>query len=216
MRRVNERWVCKRCFADNQGEAATCARCGLARGSESTDADRQQWASAAGLPDPTGGDQPAWRGLLRFWWVPVLLITLGVGWFTAARRGDDGALSGAGTVQVDDLRAGDCFNAGEETEISDVHGVPCDEPHAYEVFAVQTYGGGALPASDAQLETVFGELCVPPFQTYVGTAYQTSELWASFVTPTEDGWNDGDREFICYLFEEDESTMTRSMAGASR
>lgn len=63
---------------------------------------------------------------------------------------------------------------------------------------------------------MFGELCVPPFQSYVGTPYETSELWASFVTPTEGGWNDGDREFICYLFEEDESMMTRSMAGAAR
>lgn len=146
----------------------------------------------------------------------MLLISLGVGWLTAARRGDDGALTEAGTVRVNDLRAGDCFNAGDETEISDVDGVPCDEPHAYEVFAVATYGGESYPATDAQLETVFGELCVPPFQSYVGTSYETSELWASFVTPTEDGWNDGDHEFICYLFEEGESMLTRSMAGAAR
>jgi hypothetical protein len=217
---VNERWVCKRCFADNEDSAGACARCGLARGSESTDADQTAWAAApqAAEPKPRGG------GLLpilvRFWWIPAAAIALGIGYLTTAQRGDDGALSTAGNVTVDELRVGDCFNAGEfseaEVEVSDVDGVPCDEPHTFEVFAVANYGGDTYPGTDAQFQAAFGEVCIPPFEGYVGIPYADSVLWASAITPTEEGWNDGDREFICHLHEENATPLTESQRGTAR
>ncbi len=212
---MNERWVCKRCFADNDGTAGACVRCGLMRGSESTLEDQQAWASAAGVPGPAR-PAPAWRRLLQYWWIPALAIFLLVGYLTSARRDDGGSLSSGGTVSVDDLRPGDCFDAGAATEISDVDGVPCTESHAYEVFAVGDYDAEAYPSTPAETEDAFASVCLSPFADYVGIPYADSELWASMITPSEEGWDDGDREFICYLHEEDESPMTASMEGAGR
>lgn len=208
---MTQRWVCKRCFTDNDGDAGACARCGLLRGSEVSDADRSAWAAQTGAADPmAAGKEPAWRGLLRYWWIPALLIALGVGWFTAARRGDDGSLTSGGTVTVDDLRIGDCFDAGNETEISDVDGMPCDEPHDYEVFAVQERDGDTYPTED-EFDAIFESICIAAFEPYVGSDYTTSALYAGMITPSESSWDDGDREYVCYLYEPVDETLTENV-----
>ena len=212
---MNERWVCKRCFADNDDAAGACHRCGLIRGADSSQADNAQWAASTAAA-PEGGQPGGWQQWLRFWWIPAVVIALAVGYFTTAQRGDDGSLSTSGTVTVDDLRVGDCFNSTDEGEISDVDGVPCAEPHAYEVLAVADYNGSVYPATDAQLDQAFGEVCLPPFEAYVGLPYEESVLYLSAITPTEDGWNQGDREFICYLFEQDEGMVTGSQRNSNR
>src|SRR5688500_10032442 len=106
------------------------------RGAESTEADRASWTSQASA---TAGQPAGWQRFRRYWWIPVLVVALIGGYLFSARRGDDGALTSAGNVGVDDLRAGDCFDSADEAEISDVDGVPCTEPHEYEVFAVTTW-----------------------------------------------------------------------------
>jgi hypothetical protein len=198
--------------------AAACQRCGLTRGAEATESDQGAWA-ATPQPEATagGGLLP---GLLRFWWIPAAAIALAIGYFTTAQRGDDGSLSSAGNVTVQDLRVGDCFNAGEfsegEGEVSDVDGVPCTEPHAFEVFEVADYNGSTYPATQAQFEAAFDAVCVGPFESYVGMPYADSALWASAITPTQDGWNGGDHEFICHLHNQDQSPITGSQRGANR
>ncbi len=217
---MNERWVCKRCFADNEDSAGACQRCGLARGSESTDADQTAWATT---PQAAAGG--ARRGgllslVLRFWWIPAAAIALAVGYFTTAQRGDDGGLSTAGNVTVDELRVGDCFSAAEfseeNVEIGDVDGMPCNEPHTFEVFAVADYNGSAYPGTQAAFELAFAEVCIPPFENYVGVPYADSVLYANALYPTEDGWNSGDHEFICHLHEEDGRPLSESQRGAAR
>jgi hypothetical protein len=206
-----QRWVCKRCFTDNDGEAGACARCGLLRGSEVSDADRAAWASAAGVPNPmAAAERPAWRGLLRFWWIPAILIFLGIGWFTSAGRSDDGSLTSAGTVTVTDLRVGDCFDAEDDAEISDVDGIPCAEPHDYEVYVVQERDGASYP-TEAEFDTIFDSLCVAAFESYVGSDYSTSALYAGMITPSEGSWDDGDREYICYLYEPVDTSLTENV-----
>jgi hypothetical protein len=217
VRRVNERWVCKRCFADNEATDASCTKCGLARGAEVAESDQAAWA-APGTATP---ERPAWMGLLRFWWVGVILVVLAVGWFTAARRGDDGSLTSAGTVDVTELRVGDCFSGAEETQISEVDGVPCAEPHDYEIFAVSEQPGDSYP-TDAEFDAIFGSLCVPAFESYVGAPYASSELYAGMITPSESSWGDGDRDYLCYLYEPTDASLaenvalTGSMRGAAR
>lgn len=204
-----------------------CARCGLTRGSEVAPADQQAWASAAGVPVPGAEpERPAWQSLLRFWWVPVVAIGaigLLVGWLNAAERGDDGSLTSGGTVSVTDLRAGDCFNSGEEQEISEVDGVPCDEAHEYEVYAVQDRDGDAYP-TDAEFDAIFESICVASFDPYVGVPYADSALYAGMITPSEGSWDEGDREYVCYLYEPTDGSdpnsanveLTSSMEGAER
>jgi hypothetical protein len=125
-------------------------------------------------------------------------------------------LAPGGHVSLDGLRPGDCFSAGEETEISDVDGVRCTDSHAYEVFAVADYEADVYPSTREQSDAAFGATCLQPFEEYVGIPYRESELYASMITPSEEGWNGGDREFICYLHQPDEAPMTSSMEGAAR
>ena len=218
---MNERWVCKRCFADNDQSAGACHRCGLIRGAESTGADQSAWAATPQAEAPSEGGGGLLSLLARFWWIPAVGIALVIGYFTTAQRGDDGSLSSAGNVTVTDLRVGDCFNAAEfneedDVEVDGVDGVPCSEPHAFEVYAVADYNGSAYPATDDMFNSAFFEVCVPPFAAYVGVPYESSELWASAITPTESGWNAGDREFICHLHEEDASMVSGSQRGTNR
>lgn len=200
-----------------------CARCGLTRGSEVTSSDQQSWATAAGVPGPAP-EPPAWQRWIRFWWIPVVLIVLGVGWFTAARRDDGGALTEAGTVSVTDLRPGDCFNTSAEgQEISDVDGVPCDEAHEYEVYVVQDRDGDTYP-TEAEFDAIFDSICVSAFEPYVDAPYDTSAIYANFITPSEGSWDEGDREYVCYLFEPVDIDnpggelvqLTESLEGAGR
>jgi hypothetical protein len=187
----------------------------MTRGAESSLEDQQAWAAQAGADVPAA-PPPAWRRLLRFWWIPALAIFLAVGYFTTARRGDDGSLSTAGTVSVDDLQVGDCFNSDEETDISSVDGRPCSEPHQYEVFAVDRYDAATFPATNTEMDTVFFAVCDSPFESFVGLPYAESALYASMITPSEESWSSGDREFICFLHEEDESQFSGSMRGSDR
>lgn len=211
---MNERWVCKRCFADNEEGSAACQRCGLIRGAESTESDQAGWAAQGGAG--SGPVEPAgWRRWVRYWWIPALAVVLAVGFLANARRDDGGALEAAGTLSVDDLRAGDCFDSGDETEISDVHGVPCDEPHEYQAFAVANHEAASFPG-DAAMDTIFSSICEGPFEAFVGEPYQSSELWGLMITPSEESWGEGDRSFICILHDPNNPQLTESMEGANR
>lgn len=211
---MSERWVCKRCFADNNETDAVCQRCGLIRGAESTPADQTTWASQDGAGDVPAN--PGWRRWLRYWWIPLLIVALAVGYLTTARRDDDGSLASAGNVSVDELREGDCFNGGEGAEISDVDGVPCTQAHEYEVFALATYEGDGTYPADSELESIFLQVCEPEFEPYVGAPYATSEIYGSMISPSEESWGSNDRSFICILYEPDDDTLSESLAGAAR
>lgn len=211
---MSDRWVCKRCFADNEGVDTTCTRCGLSRGADATADDQTEWASAAGTA--TASADPGWRRWLRYWWIPAIVIALVVGYATSARRGDDGALSSAGRVSVDELRTGDCFNTADEEQISDVDGVPCTEAHEYEVFNVATYEGDGTYPPDSALPGIFSQVCQPAFEPYVGAPYLSSEIFGSMISPSEDSWGGGDRSFICLLYDPADPALTRSLAGAGR
>ena len=209
---MNERWVCKRCFADNQEADAACVRCGLLRGAEAAEGEQATWSPASST---SATSQPGWRRWLRLWWVPALLVVLAVGYLGSARRGDDGAVQGAGTLSLDDLRVGDCFNSGDETEITDVDGVPCAEPHEYQVFAIARHESPSLP-TDTDMEVVFQQVCDGPFATFVGEPYATSALWASMITPSQQSWDQGDRTYTCVLYDPENDALTESMEGAGR
>jgi hypothetical protein len=205
---MTDRWVCKRCFADNEAASAACSQCGLLRGSEVPEADQAAWAAGSGAP--SAGAKPGWQQWIRFWWIPVAAIVLVVGYLTTARRGDDGAVNAGGTLSVTEMQVGDCFSTDGETEIADVDAVPCTEPHNYEVFAVRDHDG-PLPLTDASYQSAFDTLCLADFETYVGTEWATSEIYADMITPSEESYADGDREYICFLYEPDPANFSEDL-----
>jgi hypothetical protein len=56
----------------------------------------------------------------------------------------------------------------------------------------------------------------------VGSEYATSALYIGMITPSQASWGSGDREFLCYLYEPtdgsltDNVPLTGSMRGSGR
>lgn len=188
-----DRWVCRSCWASNEEAWDACLRCRAPRGTE-----------ASALPATSSTDQqpPWWQRLpLRFAWIGVVAVIGLVGAFTAASRDDSGAIVGAGTLHIVDVRVGDCFdlNDGSDVEeVGEIRAIPCDEAHAFEAYFTTDLPAGEYPSRsvfDAQLEAE----CLPAFETYVGRDYETSELYVTSFEPTAEGWEDGDRGILCVI-----------------
>lgn len=211
----NDRWVCRQCFADNEGEASHCARCGLARFagvgpavSGPTAAPDPSSPGSTPMPQwspPAPTSKPLWQRLIGFWWIGLIAAVV-IG----------GLIFKGGTRQVNDLQVGDCFNTDTSQDIGDVDAVPCGEPHAYELFHISTMTDGGSYPTGTEFDSQTDAACRPAFTEYVGTAYDDSALFVSTLTPSEDGWNNGDHTVQCILHEEDESKITGSQRGANR
>jgi hypothetical protein len=40
------------------------------------------------------------------------------------------------------------------------------------------------------------ELCAAEFESFVGLPYEESVLYLTYLTPTREGWSEGDREVV--------------------
>ncbi len=223
----SERWVCRQCFADNEGEATHCSRCGLARFAGAGDAVRDPMAppgdpdAADGSPMPQWSPQPPpskpfWQRLIPFWWVGLIAVVLIGGVLFNARRDDSGAITDGGTLQVNDLQVGDCFNTDTAEEVGDVDAVPCGDPHTYELFHVFSLTDSGSYPTDSAFSDQIDAACMPAFNEYVGIDFFDSELYYSALTPTESGWDDGDHEAQCIVHNEQETELTGSQRGTGR
>lgn len=209
---MNERWVCRRCFTSNDGNVGACTNCGLARGSEVPAGDEAVPATATA---PSRGS--GWSGLLRFAWVPIVLVVVAAGILFAARRGEGGQIVGAGDVDVTEIRAGDCFDLNDPSveEVASVEGKPCTQPHEFEMFFVGDLPDGDFPA-EGVINAFLEAECLPAFETYVGLAWEQSAFDIFPLIPTESGWNAGDHVVQCSLFDPIDEELTESMRNAGR
>jgi hypothetical protein len=156
---------------------------------------------------------------MRFAGLGIVGIMLLVGAVTAASRDDSGAIVGAGTLHIADVRVGDCFDLNDGLdveEVGDIRAIPCDEPHTFEAYYTTDLAAGAYPsrsALDAQVEAA----CLPTFESYVGRDYATSELYVTTFEPTPEGWRDGDRGVLCVISTESAATpLTGSVRNSGR
>jgi hypothetical protein len=97
-------------------------------------------------------------------------------------------------------------------------GVPCEEPHEFEVFAMAFLPDDLAPAApdeaviDAEAET----LCDARFAEFVGSRFATSELSYWYSSPTPSMWEDGYRGVECWLTSADGSKLVGSMRHSGR
>lgn len=135
-----------------------------------------------------------------------------------AQRDDEGTITGEGDLDVFTLTVGDCFSTDSDAdEITSVGGVPCDQAHNGEVFALVDYpadGSAEWPGQDA-LDAFSDEGCVAEFEDYVGLSYNESRLGISYLQPTEGSWSDGDREVVCLVVDPEAETTTGSLRDAN-
>jgi hypothetical protein len=213
------RWVCPRCFSDNEAEADRCANCGLARGADPASAAVAQpdapaepgdgggqpseaaptgpW-SAAPQPEP---ERPGWLQLvLRFWWVGLLVIGGGIAAVNYL----------GGSRPVTEIGVGECFDLEATDLIDDVTRRDCTEPHQYEMFFVGDLPEGPFP-SDAEVNLWIDANCLPAFTDYVGSDPNQTTLSPLFITPTEDAWDSGDHSVQCALEDPSDPELTQSL-----
>lgn len=166
-------------------------------------------------PLPVGGNgataEPASRGLVAAGIAAglvlvVLVAALVAGWVLLRDSGN-----------VFDLAVGTCFNNTEAalgaTELVEVPVVDCSEPHDNEVYAAFDMTEAEFPGPEATDQIAFDE-CVDRFDTFVGTAWENSELDFTYLYPSAASWNQGDREIVCAIHRPDGERTTGSLEGA--
>jgi hypothetical protein len=110
------------------------------------------------------------------------------------------------TVSVFDIKVGDCYQDPDETEfVTELTLVDCDAPHDNEIYAFGLYPAddGAPFPDEETLDEFTDEYCTEVFEEYVGIAYEDSIYYITYLQPTESSWEDGDREVVCILYDQD-------------
>lgn len=106
------------------------------------------------------------------------------------------------------LEVGACFDdPGDLEQVSEVPVVDCAEPHDNEVYGVFDLPDGDFPGIEAVQDAAVDGCLGERFESYVGTPYPESEIFASALWPTDASWSEGDREVVCFLFEPDEKLI---------
>ncbi len=118
------------------------------------------------------------------------------------------AACGASTTEVFSLEVGDCFEDPPSTQaqVAEVTIVDCDDPHDQQVYSVFEIDEAGFPGQE-QIDQRARQGCVDRFEDYVGVSYADSELFATWLYPTEVSWDAGDREVVCVLFLEDDQLV---------
>ena len=126
-------------------------------------------------------------------------------------------LVACGTAEGDvfALEVGQCLDdPGARSGIEEVELVACHDPHDFEVFALTDLPDGPYPGAGEVVDAAQAR-CTGLFAAYVGVEEPASALATAFLVPSEDGWEGGDRQVVCLLYEPDER-LESSMRGAQR
>ncbi len=171
---------------------------------------------------PPSSPPPRTGVLATLWRFRGLAVVIGIAVFIAIAVFDS-------SKSVERLAPGDCFDEPSALVFNEVEPVSCDEAHDYEVFAIieitpsstgiaSALGLDVYPGDQAIYEGgAFG--CLEHFEDYVGAAWEDSQVWLNVFTPTQEGWENGDRTGICVLYQGSEQSVdktTGSLRGSGR
>jgi hypothetical protein len=134
---------------------------------------------------------------------------------TEAKRSNDGEITSAGTVKVSAFQVGDCFLRVESQEFADAKGVPCSEPHAFEVFAEEKIPIEMTPDS-TQFLNFTDNFCIDNAYTYVGSNFDFINISFDIIVPTKESFLNGDRTFQCIFLSTDDSNLVGSLKDKGR
>ena len=126
-------------------------------------------------------------------------------------------------VSAFDLGEGDCFDLvdvddGAAVAFTTVQLVVCDDEHQAEIFAIEmldTPVGEAFPGTEAR-DQAAQALCEPGFEEFLGVPLAESELLLIWLAPTDESWDDDDREVACAVAAPEGESLTGTTAGAAR
>jgi len=113
----------------------------------------------------------------------------------------------SGRTDVFQMKVGDCFNDESASQVTEVPKVPCTTPHKYEIYFSFKLTGSTYPG-DSVVSKESDDGCTPPFTTFVGIAAADSNISSGNLVPTSDSWKSGDREVLCYVSADGNTTGT--------
>ena len=99
------------------------------------------------------------------------------------------------------LSVGDCFDPPATTgqTVKNVPHRPCADAHGGEVIFVGTITDLTDYPTDEQLQVYIEANCLPAYTAYTGAdLFTTDGADMGYLSPTVDGWANGDRGVICY------------------
>jgi len=123
------------------------------------------------------------------------------------KQGTSSTVAPSGRADVFKLKVGDCFNDESASQVSEVPKVPCTTAHKNEIYFSFKLTDSKYPGDSAvSKESDAG--CIPPFTSFVGMAEADSDLSVGNLVPTSDSWKSGDREVLCYVSADSDTTGT--------
>ncbi|MCR2051269.1 septum formation family protein [Actinomyces bowdenii] len=123
-----------------------------------------------------------------------------------------------GGTNSTDISVGQCLKdlGTSSQEVSQVPVVDCSEPHLYEVYAETELSGDQFP-DQATMDSEAESTCLGTgYSDYVGVAFEESEYGTTYLTPSQDTWDAGDRKISCLITSADGSEMTGSVKGSAK
>ncbi len=114
----------------------------------------------------------------------------------------------AESTSVFDVGPGTCLKGPTtvEADLTEVDAVPCEESHTQEAYAVTEYvppagaaatGGEDVYPGEEALTDYADRACAEEFESYVGVSYLDSELFFTYLLPSPQSWEEGDRDVLC-------------------
>ena len=101
------------------------------------------------------------------------------------------------SVDVAEIKVGDCFLDDFGAEISSVKTVPCDELHVYEAYARFDLSDGDYPGDD-ELIRLTNEGCSERLAKFADVDQDETSLEVTYLFPSQESWEStGDRAVTC-------------------
>ena len=119
-----------------------------------------------------------------------------------------------GFTALTEAPPGPCYDL--ETEDGVLRGfneVGCDGPRDAEVAFASDFEPGPWPGVD-YLQDTARDTCANAFEAYVGISHDESIYGAWSLLPTEEMWNEGNRQGVCLVITEDGSPLTGTVKGS--
>lgn len=130
-----------------------------------------------------------------------------------ADRDESGAIVEEGRVDVFSIRVGDCLTGLKTTRggqgVTEGEGIPCSEPHKYEVFYHEEHAVSGLLGAEA----VADQMCSDAFESFLGFPPNFTSLNFTWLIPTPESFESGDRAISCLVHRFDQALVTGSLEG---
>lgn len=125
------------------------------------------------------------------------------------------SLSACGGAAVFEIPVGACMDKAslEGDQVSRIETKECTKEHDVEAYASTSLSGDSYPGDD-EITAQADEFCLAEFESFIGRAYQDSDLQFSFLYPTEESWASDDREILCLVIAPE--PLTGSLEGSAR